>query len=43
MNPVDTFRVDFEEEIAPTREVIARVPRERVEWKPHSKSFSAGR
>ena len=42
MNPVDTFRIDFEEEMPPTRAVIARVPSEHAEWKPHPKSFSAG-
>lgn len=42
MNQVEIFRVDFEEEMRPTRAVIARVPGERAEWKPHPKSFSAG-
>ena len=42
MNLVDTFRVDFEEEMAPTRAVIGRVPNEHAEWKPHPKSFAAG-
>jgi uncharacterized damage-inducible protein DinB len=42
MNPVEIFRVDFEEEMPPTRAVIGRMPSEHAEWKPHPKSFSAG-
>jgi uncharacterized damage-inducible protein DinB len=42
MNLVDTFRVDFEEEMPPTRAVIERMPSEHAEWKPHPKSFAAG-
>jgi uncharacterized damage-inducible protein DinB len=42
MSQVDIFRVDFEEEMLPTRAGIARVPSEHAEWKPHPKSFSAG-
>ena len=42
MSQVDIFRTDFEEEMLPTRAVIARVPSEHAEWKPHPKSFSAG-
>jgi len=42
MNPVEIFRVDFEEEMPPTRAVIGRVPSEHAEWKPHPKSFAAG-
>jgi uncharacterized damage-inducible protein DinB len=42
MSEVDTFRIDFEEEMLPTRAVIGRVPSEHADWKPHPKSFAAG-
>jgi uncharacterized damage-inducible protein DinB len=42
MNQVEIFRIDFEEEMLPTRAVIERMPNDRAEWKPHPKSFSAG-
>jgi uncharacterized damage-inducible protein DinB len=42
MTIVDTIRADFEEEMPPTRNVIARVPSDRGEWRPHPKSFPIG-
>jgi uncharacterized damage-inducible protein DinB len=42
MTIVDTIRADFEEEMPPTRNVIARVPGDRGEWRPHPKSFPIG-
>lgn len=42
MNQVEVFRVDFEEEMLPTRAVISGVPSEHAQWKPHPKSFAAG-
>ncbi|MDQ2766936.1 MAG: hypothetical protein M3Y30_07240 [Gemmatimonadota bacterium] len=41
MNQVEIFRVDFDEEMPPTRAVIGRVPSEHAAWKPHPKSFAA--
>jgi uncharacterized damage-inducible protein DinB len=38
----DTIRSDFEEEMPSTRKVIERVPSDRGEWRPHSKSFPIG-
>jgi len=43
LNHVEVFRADFEEEMPPTRAVIARVPNDRAEWQPHPKSFAAGK
>lgn len=31
---------EFDQEMAPTRRVIERVPADRPDWKPHPKSFS---
>jgi uncharacterized damage-inducible protein DinB len=42
MKIIDTIRADFEEEMPPTRNVIARVPSDRGEWRPHPKSFPIG-
>ena len=42
MTIVETFRADFEEEMPSTRNVIARVPGDRGEWRPHPKSFPIG-
>ena len=42
MTIIDTIRADFEEEMPPTRNVIARVPSDRGEWRPHPKSFPIG-
>jgi uncharacterized damage-inducible protein DinB len=33
---------EFDQEMATTRKLLARVPSERGEWKPHEKSFSLG-
>jgi uncharacterized damage-inducible protein DinB len=42
MTIVETLRADFEEEMPPTRNVIARAPADRAEWRPHPKSFPIG-
>ena len=42
MTIVETFRADFEEEMPSTRNLIARVPGDRGEWRPHPKSFPIG-
>jgi len=33
---------EFEQEMATTRRLLERVPSDRGEWKPHTKSFSLG-
>ena len=33
---------EFDTEIATTRKVIERVPDDRIEWRPHAKSFPMG-
>jgi uncharacterized damage-inducible protein DinB len=33
---------EFEQECAVTRKVLERVPDDRIEWKPHEKSFPMG-
>ena len=33
---------EFDAEIATTRRVLERVPNDRIEWKPHAKSFPMG-
>lgn len=42
MTLIETIRADFDEEMPPTRNVIARAPSDRAEWRPHSKSFPIG-
>src|SRR5512132_3955379 len=36
----ETLLPEFDQEMASTRRVLARVPSEKGEWKPHPKSFS---
>jgi uncharacterized damage-inducible protein DinB len=38
----DLLLPEFDTEIATTRKVIERVPDDRIEWKPHAKSFPMG-
>ena len=38
----DLLLPEFDQEIATTRRVIERVPDDRIEWKPHAKSFPMG-
>ena len=41
--PLSTLLLpEFDAEIATTRKVIERVPDDRIEWKPHEKSFPMG-
>ena len=42
MTLIETIRADFDEEMPPTRNVIARAPSDRAEWRPHPKSFPMG-
>lgn len=42
MNMVDLLIKEFEHEAATTRKHLERLPDEKLGWKPHAKSFSAG-
>ena len=39
---VDTLLPEFDHEMTLTRKVLERVPDERLDWKPHAKSYAAG-
>src|SRR4051812_37637291 len=38
----ETLLPEFDQEMATTRRVLERVPTEKGQWKPHTKSFSLG-
>jgi uncharacterized damage-inducible protein DinB len=38
----DTLVADFDNEMAVTRRLLARVPEPSLDWRPHEKSFSLG-
>ena len=42
MNMLDTLLPQFDREMSTTRKVLERVPEERLDWKPHVKSYSLG-
>jgi uncharacterized damage-inducible protein DinB len=37
-----SFLPEFDHEMATTRKVLERVPADRLDWRPHEKSFSMG-
>jgi uncharacterized damage-inducible protein DinB len=39
---VDALLPEFDHEIATTRKLLERVPEDRLDWKPHPKSWSLG-
>jgi len=39
----DALRTEFAREAATTRRLLERMPGDRMDWKPHEKSFSTGR
>jgi uncharacterized damage-inducible protein DinB len=39
---VDALLPEFDHEMTLTRKVIERVPDDRLDWKPHAKSYAAG-
>lgn len=43
MARMQTLLPEFDHEMAATRKVLARVPMERADWRPHPKSMSLGR
>jgi uncharacterized damage-inducible protein DinB len=42
MSIADTLLPEFEQEMATTRRLLARVPGDKGQWKPHPKSFPLG-
>lgn len=42
MTRTDDFVAELEQEAAATRRVLERLPEERLSWRPHAKSMSAG-
>ena len=38
----ETWLPEFDQEMTTTRKVIARVPGDKGQWKPHPKSFALG-
>ena len=42
MSVAETLLTEFETELATTRRFIERVPADRLMWKPHEKSMTAG-
>lgn len=42
MPMVDALLPEFDHEMTTTRKVLERVPEDRFDWKPHTKSFSLG-
>jgi uncharacterized damage-inducible protein DinB len=43
MSASDDLLKEFDPEMATTRRVLERVPADRLDWKPHSKSMSLGK
>jgi len=41
-NPAAALLAELDREAPATRKVLERVPREKLEWRPHSKSMSLG-
>ena len=39
---VDALLPEFDHEMTTTRKVLERVPEDKLEWKPHARSFSLG-
>jgi uncharacterized damage-inducible protein DinB len=39
---VDTLLPEFDHEMTITRKIVERVPDDRFDWKPHTKSYTAG-
>jgi uncharacterized damage-inducible protein DinB len=42
MSMADAFVMEMDQEVAATRRLLERVPEDRLDWKPHEKSFSLG-
>lgn len=42
MSMADAFLAEFEQELVTTRRFLERLPEDRLNWKPHEKSMTAG-
>jgi uncharacterized damage-inducible protein DinB len=42
MSMVDALLPEFDHEMTTTRKVLERVPEDKIDWKPHPKSYSLG-
>ena len=42
MTTADALRAEFDRETRATRRYLERVPGDRLDWRPHQKSFTAG-
>ena len=42
MAMIDSLREEFEHEAQTTRKHLARLPENKLDWRPHEKSFTAG-
>ena len=42
MQMVDSLLPEFDHEMTTTRKLLERVPDDRLDWKPHAKSYSLG-
>jgi uncharacterized damage-inducible protein DinB len=42
ISPIEALLVEFQEELPAVRRILERIPTERVDWRPHSKSRSLG-
>jgi uncharacterized damage-inducible protein DinB len=43
MKSIEGLLREFDHEMANTRKVLERIPEDKFSWKPHAKSFSAGK
>ena len=41
MNTIDSLRMEFENETQTTRKHLERLPNDKLDWRPHEKSFTA--
>jgi uncharacterized damage-inducible protein DinB len=42
MTLIDSLRMEFEHETQTTRRFLERLPGDRLDWRPHEKSYTAG-
>ena len=42
MSAIEALLIEFDQEMAATRELLARLPEQALAWKPHDRSFSLG-
>ena len=42
MGLIDALLPEYDHEISTTRKLLERVPEDRLDWKPHARSYSLG-